>query len=213
MKEKAGKRNGLARCSQARSVALGASHWASQLTPTTAPTWVVHPMCRPTASGGLKRMSAWRWPRSGLGAHGTIAGWPCCTVAAWLRCVFKASSRPPRSKLAHIACTTTACGSSALSQSERPPHCTSTRRRSCSRGAGWNARDTSDGATLELRSWARSSTMSTAARNGVVDFNLLRFRLSASRAAWPLPKRSFPRCMALAPSPSRGPMDNPSVPS
>ena len=103
-----------------RSVALGASHWASQLTPTTAPTWVAHPMCRPTASGGWKRMSAWRWPRSGLGAHGTIAGWPCCTVAAWLRCAFKASSRPPRSKLAHIACTTTACGSSALSQSERP---------------------------------------------------------------------------------------------
>ena len=102
------------------SVALGASHWASQLTPTTAPTWVAHPMCRPTASGGWKRMSAWRWPRSGLGAHGTIAGWPCCTVAAWLRCAFKASSRPPRSKLAHIACTTTACGSSALSQSERP---------------------------------------------------------------------------------------------
>ena len=101
-------------------MALGASHWASQLTPTTAPTWVVHPMCRPTASGGLKRMSAWRWPRSGLAAHGTIAGWPCCTVAAWLRCAFKASSRPPRSKLAHIACTTTACGSSALSQSEHP---------------------------------------------------------------------------------------------
>ena len=155
MKEKAGKRNGLARCSQARSVAPGASHWASQLTPTTGPTWVAHPMCRPTASGGLKRMSAWRWPRSGLAAHGTIAGWPCCTVAAWLRCAFKASSRPPRSKLAHIACTTTACGSSALSQSEPPPHCSSTRRRSCSRGAGWNARDTSDGATLELRSWAR----------------------------------------------------------
>ena len=74
MKEKAGKRNGLARCSQARSVALGASHWASQLTPTTGPTWVAHPMCRPTASGGWKRMSAWRWSDRDLGLTEPLLG-------------------------------------------------------------------------------------------------------------------------------------------
>ena len=136
------------------SVALGASHWASQLTPTTAPTWVAHPMCRPTASGGWKRMSAWRWPRSGLAAHGTIAGWPCCTVAAWLRCAFKASSRPPRSKLAHIACTTTACGSSALSQSERPSLLVDPPPQLLSRG-GLEREGHLRGGTLELRSWAR----------------------------------------------------------
>ena len=53
MKEKAGKRNGPAICSQSRSVAPEASHWASRLTPTTGPTWVAHPMCdlQPAAVG------------------------------------------------------------------------------------------------------------------------------------------------------------------
>ena len=79
-------------------------------------------------------------------------------------------------------------------------------------GAVWNARGTSEWATLELRSRARSSTMSAAERNGETERNLLLARLSASIVPGPLPNRSFPRCKAWACSPDRGPMDNPSVP-